>query len=331
MAGLDGLTNRNVSYSSDSRRVPATVLGELMPARFHMDGAYDSVGNAYALLRRLADAKALHNPILHMPARSGCPACDETALTVVANVSQETVRALRILWVDPRRGHSKAPAGWTFAKQQQAVTMSRPTKTLVHDGEEWLAMLTGGDTSRQECTASACSSSPRQPTGRHSDACAASLLRGLITLRRINSERHWSPRYLATRTDLEARCRLSTPAGSILSRVDRDRSDAIDAGDRADDDVDAFIVAARISRKQEEAFPRGVIGRARTHQTLSVLERDDDLATRWTPHEFLQIVILASPSRSLTKKGLGSLVRTVTASLFAVDPPPAARTSRESD
>ena len=25
MAGLDGVTNRNVSYSSDSRRVPATV------------------------------------------------------------------------------------------------------------------------------------------------------------------------------------------------------------------------------------------------------------------------------------------------------------------
>ena len=90
MAGLDGLTNRNVSYSSDSRRVPATVLGELMPAGCHMDGAYDSVGNAYALIRRLADTKAPQNPILHMPARSGCPACDETALTVVANVSQET-------------------------------------------------------------------------------------------------------------------------------------------------------------------------------------------------------------------------------------------------
>jgi hypothetical protein len=27
---------------------------------------------------------------------------------------------------------------------------SRPTKTLVHDGEEWLAMLTGGDASRAE-------------------------------------------------------------------------------------------------------------------------------------------------------------------------------------
>ena len=90
MAGLDGLTNGNVSYSSDSRRVPATVLGELMPAGCHMDGAYDSVCNAYALIRRLADAKAPQNPILHMPARSGCPARDETAMTVVANVSQET-------------------------------------------------------------------------------------------------------------------------------------------------------------------------------------------------------------------------------------------------
>ena len=78
MAGLDGVTNRKVSYSSDSRRVPATVLGESMPAGFHMDGAYHSVGNAYAyaLLRRLGDAKAPQNPILQMPARSGCPACD---------------------------------------------------------------------------------------------------------------------------------------------------------------------------------------------------------------------------------------------------------------
>ena len=150
MAGLDGLTNRKVSYSSDSRRVPATVLGELMPAGCHMDGAYDSVGNAYALIRRLADTKAPQNPILHMPAEIGLPRVRRDRSDGCRERLARNVRALRILWVEPRRGHSKAPAGWTFAKQQQAVTMSRPTKTLVHDGEEWLAMLTGGDTSRQE-------------------------------------------------------------------------------------------------------------------------------------------------------------------------------------
>ena len=90
MAGLDGLTNRNVSYSSDSRRVPATVLGELMPARSTWMARTDSWTTRMPCLRRLADATALHDPILHTPARSGCPACDETALTVVANVSQET-------------------------------------------------------------------------------------------------------------------------------------------------------------------------------------------------------------------------------------------------
>ena len=36
------------------------------------------------------------------------------------------------------------------ANGSRQLTMSRPTKTLVHDGEEWLAMLTGGDASRAE-------------------------------------------------------------------------------------------------------------------------------------------------------------------------------------
>ena len=30
------------------------------------------------------------------------------------------------------------------ANNSRQLIMSRPTKTLVHDGEEWLAMLTGG-------------------------------------------------------------------------------------------------------------------------------------------------------------------------------------------
>ena len=38
----------------------------------------------------------------------------------------------------------------TAANNSRQLTMPRPTKTLVHDGEEWLAMLTGGDASRAE-------------------------------------------------------------------------------------------------------------------------------------------------------------------------------------
>jgi len=160
MAGLDGVTNRNVSYSSDSRRVPATVSRRVPRNRpWGVDAGRVPHGwrvpfsGQRVCLCPVTPARGRQSPPKSDPPHArkiGLPRARRDRYDGCRERLARNVRALRILWVDPRRGHSKAPAGWTFAKQQQAVTMSRPTKTLVHDGEEWLAMLTGGDTSRQE-------------------------------------------------------------------------------------------------------------------------------------------------------------------------------------
>jgi len=72
MADLHAVTNRTVDDLSDSSDVLARVIAELMPAGFHIDGTCGPAADAYALLRRLADAKAPHHPISGSNSRR-CP------------------------------------------------------------------------------------------------------------------------------------------------------------------------------------------------------------------------------------------------------------------